>query len=194
MAVILLTNFPDPNGNKTLYQGRLSFAYEQGSNLLNLNIKTQIMSKILHGKEYDLIDQDLDNIQQTLAYTKSARDYIWLIDFGLAIGTSLPEKEVEYLLGSPINLNPEEEEEQDKTGQLLYTLCRTNKRTLKKWLKSYHNHSDILNTIIFMKDRYTYRLNKWFQIDDFEDKHKTILENKLETHRNNLTRYIADNK
>ncbi len=39
MAVILLTNFPDPNGNKTLYQGTLSFAYEQGSNLLNLNIK-----------------------------------------------------------------------------------------------------------------------------------------------------------
>ncbi len=150
------------------------------------------MSKILHGKEYDLTDADLDNPQQTLASVKLADKYLFLIDCGLAFGDVLPEKEVEDLLGNPIYLNQIEEKEQDKNGKLLYSLCKTNKRTLKKWLKLYPNHSEILNTIIFIKDRYSYRLKVWFETDD-ED-HIVIFKKKLETHRKELTRYVADNK
>ncbi|MEM8722451.1 MAG: hypothetical protein AAGE84_24695 [Cyanobacteria bacterium P01_G01_bin.39] len=147
------------------------------------------MSKILHGKEYDLTEKDLVNPEETLRQSELADDCIKFIYRGHENGWHATEKD--DLLQSITFPEYHDDDVLDEIASIIYGLYLTNARTLKKWLKENPPNADIISTIVYLKDRYSYRFKRMIDSDyDEGDEHFEILLEKVSEHYKELARYI----
>lgn len=147
------------------------------------------MSKILHGKEYGLTEKDLVNPEETLRQSELADDCIISIYRGFECG--YPTEEKDELLQSITFPEYHDDDVLDEIARIIYGLYLTNTRTLKKWLKENPPNADIISAVIYLKDRYSYRLKKMTGGSyDEGDEHFEILLEKVCEHHKELARYI----